>query len=50
MYERVEKELKEMQQAIHLVRAVPTAPSSSQVAELGDEPAQIRRLTYATEA
>jgi len=50
MYERVKKELKEMQHAIHLVCAVPTAPSSSQVAQLGDEPTKIQRLTYAIEA
>jgi hypothetical protein len=27
LYERVEKELKEIQQAIQLIHAVPTAPS-----------------------
>jgi hypothetical protein len=47
IYGRVEKELKEVQQAIRLVRAIPTA---SQIAELGDEPAQLRRLADATEA
>jgi hypothetical protein len=31
LYGRVEKELKEVQQAIFLVRAVPTAPSSSHI-------------------
>jgi hypothetical protein len=41
MYERVEKELKEMQQAIHSICTLPTTPSSSQVVELGDEPAQL---------
>jgi len=39
MYRRIEKELKEVQQAIHLVPAVPIAPSSSQIVELGDEQA-----------
>jgi hypothetical protein len=39
--------LKEVQQAVHLVCAVQTA---SQIAELGDEPAQLRRLADATEA
>jgi hypothetical protein len=47
MYGRVEKKLKEVQQAICLVHVVPTA---SQTTELGDEPAQLRRLADATEA
>jgi hypothetical protein len=38
LYERVEKELKEIQQDIQFIRAVPTTPSSSQIIELGDEP------------
>jgi hypothetical protein len=50
LYGRVEKEFKEIQQAIRSVRAVPTAPSSSETAELGDEPAQLRRLADVTEA
>ena len=29
LYGRVEKELKEMQQAIQMIHAIPTAPSSS---------------------
>jgi hypothetical protein len=47
MYGRVNKELKEVQQDICLVHIVPIA---SQTAELGDEPAQLRRLVDATEA
>jgi hypothetical protein len=50
MYERIKKELKEIQQAIHSSRVVPTAPSSSKIVELGDEPSQLRRLADATEA
>jgi hypothetical protein len=50
LYERIEKELKDIQQAIYSSRAVPTAPSSSEIAELGDEPTQLRRLADATEA
>jgi hypothetical protein len=53
LYGRIERELKEVQQVVHLVCAVPTAssaPSSSQTAELGDEPTQLRRLADATEA
>jgi hypothetical protein len=30
LYGRIERELKEVQQVVHLVRAVPTTPSSSQ--------------------
>jgi hypothetical protein len=41
LYERIEKDLKEIQQAIHSSRTVPTAPSSSKIAELGDEPTQL---------
>jgi hypothetical protein len=51
VYGRIKKELKEVQQAICLVHVVPTAPSmpsSSQTVELGDEPAQLRRMSYAT--
>jgi len=50
LYERIEKELKEIHQAIHSSHAIPTAPSSSKIAELGDEPAQLQRLADATEA
>jgi hypothetical protein len=32
LYERIEKELKEIQQAIHSIRVLPTAPSSSKIA------------------
>jgi hypothetical protein len=49
LYGRIKKKLKEVQQAIHLVNTVPTAPSSSQTVELGDEPAQLRRLADARE-
>jgi hypothetical protein len=41
MYDRIEKELKDIQQAIHSSRAVPTAPSSMENVELGDEPTQL---------
>jgi phosphoribosylanthranilate isomerase len=50
LYERIEKELKDIQQAIHSSRAVPIAPSLSKITELGDEPTQLQRLTDATEA
>jgi hypothetical protein len=50
LYERIEKELKDIKQAIHSSRAVPIAPSSAEIAELGDEPCQLRRLVDTTEA
>jgi hypothetical protein len=34
---------------IHSIRTVPTMPFLPQIAELGDEPTQLRRLEYATE-
>jgi hypothetical protein len=42
--------LKEAQQVVRLVHPVPIAPSSSQIAELVDEPTQLRRITDETEA
>jgi hypothetical protein len=41
MYVRVEKGLKEIQRDIQLSHVVPIAPSSSDIVEFGDEPAQI---------
>jgi hypothetical protein len=41
LYVRVEKELKEIQRVVQVSHEVPTAPSSSETVELGDEPAQI---------
>jgi hypothetical protein len=49
MYDIIEKELRDIQQAIHSSRAVPTAPSSAENTELGDEPTQLQRLVDATE-
>jgi hypothetical protein len=49
LYERIERELKEVQQDVRLVYAVPVMPSSSQTLELGNELAQLRRIVYATE-
>ena len=50
LYDRIEKELKDIHQAIHSSRAVPTASSSTEIVELEDEPTQLRRLADATEA
>jgi hypothetical protein len=41
MYDRIEKELKDIQQAIHLSRVMPTMPSSVKSVELGDELTQL---------
>jgi hypothetical protein len=41
LYGRIEKELSEVEEAIRSVCAVPTTPSSSETAELGDELAQL---------
>jgi hypothetical protein len=50
MYDRIEVELRGVQQALQSSRAVSTAPPPSEAPELGDEPAQLRRLADATEA
>jgi hypothetical protein len=50
MYDRIEVELKGVQQALYSSRAVSTAPSSSEGIEVGDEPAQLCKLADATEA
>jgi hypothetical protein len=50
MYERIEAELRGVQQALHSSHAVSTAPPPSEETELGDEPAQLRRIADATEA
>jgi hypothetical protein len=41
LYDRIEKNLKDIQQAIHSSRVVPTAPPSVESVELGDEPTQL---------
>jgi phosphoribosylanthranilate isomerase len=50
MYDRVEVELRGVQQALQSSRAVSTVPLPSEEPELGDEPTQLRRLADATEA
>jgi hypothetical protein len=50
LYVRVEKKLKEIQRAIQLSHVLPTTPSSSEISNLGDEPAQLQKLADATEA
>jgi parvulin-like peptidyl-prolyl isomerase len=50
MYNRIEVELRGVQQALQSSRAVSTAPLPSKAPELGDEPTQLRRLANAAEA
>jgi hypothetical protein len=50
LHGKIKKELKEVQQAIRLVRAIPTMPSSRQNTKFGDEIAQLRRPADETEA
>jgi hypothetical protein len=50
MYDRIEEDLKGVQWALYSSYAVSVAPSSSEGIELGDEPAQLHRLSYSTEA
>jgi hypothetical protein len=49
LYDRIEKELKDIQQAIQSSRVVSTVPSSTESVELGDEPTQLCILADATE-
>jgi hypothetical protein len=50
MYDRIEEELRGVQQALYSSRTVSTAPPPSEEPELGDEPAQLHRLDDVTEA
>jgi hypothetical protein len=50
MYDRIEVELRGVQRALQSSHAVSTAPLPSGELELGDESAQLRRVTDAAEA
>jgi hypothetical protein len=50
MYERIEAELKGVQQALYSSHTVSTVPLSSKGTELGDEPAQLRQIVDATKS
>jgi hypothetical protein len=50
MYEKIETELRGVQQALHSSHAVSIVPPPSEEPKLGDEPAQLRRIVDATEA
>jgi hypothetical protein len=41
LYDRIEKDLKDIQQAIYSSHVLPIAPSSEKNEELGDEPTQL---------
>jgi hypothetical protein len=50
MYDRIEAELKGVQKALYLSRAVSPAPPSLEVVELRDEPTQLQRMEDDTKA
>jgi hypothetical protein len=50
MYDRIDVELRGVQQALQSSHAVSTAPPPSEEPELGDEPTQLHRLADVTEA
>jgi hypothetical protein len=50
MYDRIKAELKGVQQALYSSHIVSTTLSSSEAAKLGDDPTQLQRIAYATEA
>jgi len=49
MYDRIEKELKDIQHTIHSRNTVSTTPSLAENVELGDDPTQLPRLEDAIE-
>jgi hypothetical protein len=50
MYDRIEVELRGVQQALQSSHAVSTVPPSSEAPDLGDDLDQLHRLADATEA
>jgi hypothetical protein len=51
MYDKIEAELKGVQQALYSSHTMSTAPSSSSEGiEVGDDPSKLCILAYATEA
>jgi hypothetical protein len=50
MYERIEVELRGVQQTLHSSHAVSTMPPPSDETYLGDEPAQLHQINDATKA
>jgi hypothetical protein len=50
MYDRIEMELRGVQQALHSSHVFPTVPLPLEEPKLGDEPAQLRRIADMTES
>jgi hypothetical protein len=50
MYDRIETELRGVQQALQSNHLVPTTPPPSEEIDLGDEPTQLHRIVDATGA
>ena len=50
MYDRIETELRGVQQALQSNHAVSTIPPPSDETEMGDDPTQIRQIADTTEA
>jgi ribosome assembly protein YihI (activator of Der GTPase) len=50
MYERIEGELRGVQQALHSIHTMFIVAPPSEEIEMGDEPAQLRKIVDATEA
>jgi len=50
MFDRIETEIKGVQQALYLSRAMSIAPLPSKGGELGDEPTHLRKLVDSIEA
>ena len=50
MHEKIETELRGVQQALQSSRAISTSPPPLEEPKLGDEPVQLRRIDDATEA
>jgi hypothetical protein len=50
MYEKIDTELRGVQEALHSIRAVSIMPPPSEEPELGDESAQLCRIVDVTEA
>jgi hypothetical protein len=50
LYHKIEKELKDIHQAIYSSRAVPIVPCSAKIVELVDDPSQLQWLADETKA
>jgi hypothetical protein len=50
MFDRIKADLKEVQKALYSNHVVSTVPPPSEGIELGDDPTQLCRIEYVTEA